>query len=142
MVVTILVLASVLIGLISFPFMIAGIVFLVQYFARNKTSKIGIILPVVSICVGELFLMPFSVMVAFAQMMHTDWSFRILGVISGIVFIVGLGLLILCAVKAAKNGKVNLGLFIPSLIVFCLGFYMISLCAAIMLLMLLMYSST
>lgn len=130
MVVTVLVLFLLLIGLLSLPLIITGIVFLILYFMKNKTSKTGIILPIVSICIGELFLVPFSVMFSLPRM-SSNASFIVIGTVSVIFFIAGVALLILSAIKAKQTGKTNIKLFIPSLIIFCFGFFMISECAAI-----------
>lgn len=134
MVVTILVLLSLLIGLLSLPLIIAGIIFLIMYFKRNKTSKLGIVLPIASICVGELFLIPFSVMFSLPHM-SSDKSFTVSGIVSVIIFITGTALLILNAIKAKQADKINIKLFIPSLIIFCFGFFMISEYAAIVAMM-------
>lgn len=119
--VTITVLMALGIGVISLPFTIVGIIFLILYFlTRNKMkkSKALLILPVISVCIGELLTTPIGALVILVTSQFE--YYWIMAVVSAVVFVAGIVMLILCAVKTNRGEKVKGKSLLMSLVMFLL----------------------
>ena len=121
-----------------------GIGFLILYIrnrgADNKQKKLGLILPSVSLCIGEMMSTPLLAMLSIPILGGLDTDIVImvlLGLLLG-MFICGVILCTICAVKAYRGNPVGNKFFVLSLTLFFIGFYICAFGALFIILFLLM----
>lgn len=125
---TIFVALAWIISLIAWPLIIPGIIFIILYFRKRSLQTIQkkrcFILPFIAISLGEIFLFPIGwlAMIISSNLKHSDIFLKTVGILSILTLILGIVMLTICAVKAARNSKVKNKTLCVSVIFFLIGF--------------------
>ena len=105
---------------------ILGIGFLILYTRKRrvdtKQKKIGLILPAVSVCIGEALAAPLGFAIGFAVCVKFDISWIFLALISLLFVLCGIILCVMCAVKVRRGKTVSNGLFAMTMFVYFIDF--------------------
>lgn len=126
--VTVFVTFAWLVSLIAWPLIIPGIIFMILYFLKRRSQEIqkkrGFILPLTAISLGEVFLFPIGwlVIILSSNLNHSEIFLEIMVFLSVLTLIIGIAMLIRCAVKASHNNKVKSKTLCISAILFIMGF--------------------
>lgn len=109
---------------------ILGIGFLVLYIrnrrADNKPKKLGLILPSISLCIGEILSTPLLFMIGIAVLSGLDnpeFVVRAVMILLPLIFICGVISCVICAIRAHRGNPVGNKFFALSLILFFIGLY-------------------